>query len=60
MTILAIVLFVGWTLVEEVSAQSLKQGNQEDQKRQELRRQFWGAVAFTLPIFIIAMGGDVA
>ncbi|WP_424656985.1 copper-translocating P-type ATPase, partial [Capnocytophaga granulosa] len=25
--------------------------------RQELRRQFWGAVAFTLPIFIIAMGG---
>ena len=47
----------GMDLVEEVSAQSLKQGNQEDQKRQELRRQFWGAVAFTLPIFIIAMGG---
>lgn len=47
----------GMDLVEEVSAQSLKQGNQEDHKRQELRRQFWGAVAFTLPIFIIAMGG---
>ena len=47
----------GMDLVEEVSALSLKQGNQEDHKRQELRRQFWGAVAFTLPIFIIAMGG---
>ena len=47
----------GMDLVEEVSAQSLKHGNQEDHKRQELRRQFWGAVAFTLPIFIIAMGG---
>ena len=47
----------GMDLVEEVSSQSLKQGNQEDHKRQELRRQFWGAVAFTLPIFIIAMGG---
>ena len=47
----------GMDLVEQVSAESLKGGGQEQQKRQELRRQFWGAVAFTLPIFIIAMGG---
>ena len=44
-------------LVEQVSTESLKGGGQEQQKRQELRRQFWGAVAFTLPIFLIAMGG---
>ena len=47
----------GMDLVEQVSAESLKGGGQEQQKRQELRRQFWGAVAFTLPIFIISMGG---
>ena len=47
----------GMDLVEQVSTESLKGGGQEQQKRQELRRQFWGAVAFTLPIFIIAMGG---
>ena len=47
----------GMDLVEQVSAQSLKGGGQEQQKRQQLRRQFWGAVAFTLPIFIISMGG---
>ena len=47
----------GMDLVEQVSADSLKEGGQEQQKRQELRRQFWGALAFTLPIFIIAMGG---
>ena len=44
-------------LVEQVSADSLKEGGQEQQKHQELRRQFWGALAFTLPIFLIAMGG---
>jgi copper-exporting ATPase len=43
--------------VEQVSTESLKEGGQEQQKRQELRRQFWGALAFTLPIFLIAMGG---
>ena len=47
----------GMDLVEQVSTESLKEGGQEQQKRQELRRQFWGALAFTLPIFIIAMGG---
>ena len=47
----------GMDLVEQVSTESLKGGGQEQQKRQELRRQFWGAVAFTLPIFLIAMGG---
>ena len=47
----------GMDLVEQVSTESLKGGGQEQQKRQELRRQFWGAVAFTLPIFIISMGG---
>ena len=47
----------GMDLVEQVSAESLKGGGQEQQKRQQLRRQFWGAVAFTLPIFIISMGG---
>ena len=47
----------GMDLVEQVSADSLKEGGQEQQKHQELRRQFWGALAFTLPIFIIAMGG---
>ena len=47
----------GMDLVEQVSTESLKGGGQEQQKRQELRRQFWGALAFTLPIFIIAMGG---
>ena len=47
----------GMDLVEQVSTESLKEGGQEQQKRQELRRQFWGALAFTLPIFLIAMGG---
>lgn len=47
----------GMDLVEQVSTESLKEGGQEQQKRQELRRQFWGALAFTLPIFFIAMGG---
>jgi len=47
----------GMDLVEQVSTESLKEGGQEQQKHQELRRQFWGALAFTLPIFIIAMGG---
>ena len=47
----------GMDLVEQVSADSLKEGGQEQQKHQELRRQFWGALAFTLPIFLIAMGG---
>ena len=47
----------GMDLVEQVSADSLKEGGQEQQKHQELRRQFWGALAFTLPIFFIAMGG---
>ena len=47
----------GMDLVEQVSTESLKEGGQEQQKRQELRRQFWGVLAFTLPIFIIAMGG---
>ena len=47
----------GMDLVEQVSTESLKEGGQEQQKRQELRCQFWGALAFTLPIFIIAMGG---
>ena len=47
----------GMDLVEQVSTESLKEGGQEQQKRQELRRQFWGALVFTLPIFIIAMGG---
>lgn len=47
----------GMDLVEQVSTESLKEGGQEQQKRQELRRQFWGALALTLPIFLIAMGG---
>lgn len=47
----------GMDLVEQVSTESLKEGGQEQQKHQELRRQFWGVLAFTLPIFIIAMGG---
>ena len=47
----------GMDLVEQVSTESLKEGGQEQQKRQELHRQFWGALAFTLPIFLIAMGG---
>ena len=47
----------GMDLVEQVSTESLKEGGQEQQKHQELRRQFWGALAFTLPIFLIAMGG---
>ena len=47
----------GMDLVEQVSTESLKEGGQEQQKHQELRHQFWGALAFTLPIFLIAMGG---
>ena len=53
----------GMDLVEQVSTEvafppSGGRGlSAEDQKRKKLRRHFWGAVAFTLPIFIIAMSG---
>ena len=47
----------GMDLVEQVSSKGDKEGNPEEEKRQKLRRHFWGAVAFTLPIFIISMSG---
>jgi len=47
----------GMDLVEQVSTEAPEGESAEDQKRKKLRRHFWGAVAFTLPIFIIAMSG---
>ena len=53
----------GMDLVEQVSTEvafspsEVRGLSAEDQKRKKLRRHFWGAVAFTLPIFIIAMSG---
>jgi len=53
----------GMDLVEQVSTEvafppsGVRGLSAEDQKRKKLRRHFWGAVAFTLPIFIIAMSG---
>jgi len=47
----------GMDLVEQVSTEAPEGESAEEQKRKKLRRHFWGAVAFTLPIFIIAMSG---
>ena len=47
----------GMDLVEQVSTEAPEGESAEEQKRKKLRRKFWGAVAFTLPIFIIAMSG---
>jgi len=47
----------GMDLVEQVSTEAPEGESAEEQKRKKLRRHFWGAVAFTLPIFIIAMIG---
>ena len=47
----------GMDLVEQVSTEAPEGESTEEQKRKKLRRKFWGAVAFTLPIFIIAMSG---
>ncbi|GJH39502.1 copper-translocating P-type ATPase [Capnocytophaga sp. HP1101] len=47
----------GMDLVEQVSTDVPEGESAEEQKRNKLRRHFWGAVAFTLPIFIIAMSG---
>ena len=47
----------GMDLVEQVSTEVPEGESAEEQKRKKLRRHFWGAVAFTLPIFIIAMSG---
>ncbi|MFC2533215.1 MAG: HAD-IC family P-type ATPase, partial [Capnocytophaga ochracea] len=47
----------GMDLVEQVSTEAPEGESAEDQKRKKLRRHFWGAVAFTLPIFVIAMSG---
>ena len=47
----------GMDLVEQVSTEAPEGESSEEQKRKKLRRHFWGAVAFTLPIFIIAMIG---
>ncbi|GET46312.1 heavy metal translocating P-type ATPase [Capnocytophaga felis] len=45
----------GMDLVEEVSAFSSDENSAEIKKLKELRFKFWGSVAFTIPIFIIAM-----
>ncbi|MFK8266042.1 heavy metal translocating P-type ATPase [Capnocytophaga cynodegmi] len=45
----------GMDLVEEVSAFSSDENSAESKKLKELRYKFWGSVAFTIPIFIIAM-----
>lgn len=47
----------GMDLVEQVSTEAPEGESTEEQKRKKLRRKFWGGVAFTLPIFIIAMSG---
>ena len=47
----------GMDLVEQVSTEATEGESAEEKKRKKLRRHFWGAVAFTLPIFIIAMSG---
>ncbi|MFK8302912.1 heavy metal translocating P-type ATPase [Capnocytophaga stomatis] len=45
----------GMDLVEEVSAFTSDGNSAEAKKLKELRFKFWGSVAFTIPIFIIAM-----
>ena len=47
----------GMDLVEAPTSSSEQEEKTEDIKRTKLRKHFWGAVAFTLPIFIIAMSG---
>ena len=47
----------GMDLVEQVSTEVAFSPSGEQGQNRKLRRHFWGAVAFTLPIFIIAMSG---
>lgn len=44
-------------LVEQLSSSTTEGDTAEKEKLQKLRRHLWGAIAFTLPIFIIAMSG---
>lgn len=44
-------------LVEQLSSSTMEGDTAEKEKLQKLRRHLWGAIAFTLPIFIIAMSG---
>ena len=47
----------GMDLVEQLSSSTMEGDTAEKEKLQKLRRHLWGAIAFTLPIFIIAMSG---
>ncbi len=47
----------GMDLVEQLSSSTTEGDTAEKEKLQKLRRHLWGAIAFTLPIFIIAMSG---